>query len=109
MIRIRRHTPAFVEQREAPPEFDCVDTAAVLALDWVLRWRSMDGFYRYSVSDSAYLMAELKGGDEFYVIGIRVSGEPFTGLPEWVETATARKRREEWNRRASREIRWDRL
>lgn len=56
-------------------------------------------FYRWSRSGNM-LMVEHNQGDRFWVVGYLTADDPseLAALPVWVETETARKRREAWNR-----------
>ena len=57
-------------------------------------------FYRFSLADRKTLMVEHNQGDRFWVVGYLSADDPseLAALPPWVETETARHRREAWNR-----------
>jgi len=58
-------------------------------------------FHQWSLADRDTLMVEHNGGDHFWVVGHLSADDPaeFAAvLPPWVETETARRRREAWNR-----------
>ena len=96
-IVVRRHIPDFIEHDRCP-DVSVDNTKALLALPWVKSWSDDPRFHQFSLSDGRYLMAELDGGDEFWVVAIHIGGDAITGLPEWKETDVARATREAWNR-----------
>ena len=103
-MKIRSHVPNYCFDGEEPdPEIEFNSLDELMNIDFVKRWANnpMIQFHKYSISyrpshygiTSHLLMAELKGGAEWWVIGY-LSGEGIEkiGLPEWdSEMATKKK------------------
>lgn len=85
MIRAVRYFPTFVERGDEPPETAEVgDLAALYRVPWIARWKDDPRFHRFSLADGIHLMAELRGGREWWVIAtIAGSRRSLRGLPEW--------------------------
>lgn len=80
MNEIRQHVPGFVDGVE--PNVVAFDTLEqLLAIPFVKRWTDSERFYRLSVNDEVYLIAEFNGGREWWVVGYLRDPVPF--LPEW--------------------------
>lgn len=76
---IRQHIPDFCEGFEkAVVEFNTLEE--LLAIPFVKNFSAHDSFHRYSVNDN-HLIAEYRGGREWWVVGILKSS--VEGLPEW--------------------------
>jgi len=105
-IRLVQHIPTFCEGFD--PKHADIETVEDLGkVEWIRSWSESPGFHRYSWSSitpggRGHLMAELHGGNEFYVIAF--AGEPIPGLPEWEETDLARQQRHAWNRGDLKEV-----
>ena len=81
MNAIRQHIPASVvgfEEDAVTIEFDTLEE--LVAIPFVKNFSIYGNFYRYSVSDN-HLMAEYRGGREWWVIGFLQN--PDIGLPAW--------------------------
>lgn len=87
MPTIRQHIPAFFDGFEQ----HTADVETIEDLDrikWIRSWRDDPGFYRFSFAPlnqrhpaRGLLMAELKEGREWWVVGSM--SEPLEGLPLW--------------------------
>ena len=116
MIRFRQHIPAYVDTDMSPREYTAETTAELLAQPGIARcakddpWarREADGeivrgvrkWHRFSVADrhcQPTLMGEWDNGDYCWVLGYIHEGAERLELPDWKETETARKRRDNWN------------
>jgi hypothetical protein len=82
MSTITQHRPAYVTGFENEV-VAFTTTAELLAIAFVAGFRSLDGFYRYSVSRNRQLMlmAELDGGRKWWVVGYLDTDCP--DLPDW--------------------------
>lgn len=69
-----------------PSEHDVYSLQELKNLDFVKRWMSNKTFHQFSISvgrrELAYLMCELDGGKEFWVIAYLKDFEGFE-LPNW--------------------------
>lgn len=85
MIRIHRYRPAYFDGFERPEDDLSVEnTQALLDVPWIKRWADEEPeFYRFSISDGTHLMAELKGGAEWWVVCYFPDGAAGIDLPEW--------------------------
>lgn len=95
MIRVVQHIPGYVYGVTLHDD-TVADVAAVLALPWVARWASEPGFYRWSLGPALELMAEMDGGDQWWLVA-HVSGDPAVELPPWTPTAAGLARVDQWN------------
>lgn len=102
MNSIRQHVPSFVDIYPAKPEIATFSSLEeLLAIPFVAQWRNTPGFIRFSKSDNARLMAEIRPSKtepagSYWVVGTLL--DPSTvDLPAWVETPEQRKEREDWN------------
>lgn len=85
MIAFKQHIPAFVDGQE-PVETVVESQDELLALPCVSAWRAEGNrFHRFSLADDRYLMAELNGGQEFWVVGYILGGRDRLSLPTWVK------------------------
>lgn len=81
-MRVVEYWPNFVERGDEAPlivSFETLDE--LLAVPFVAQWKDSPNFYRFSVSDE-WLMAELRGGREWWVVAKLPDGFP-EGLPKW--------------------------
>lgn len=91
MNKIKQHIPNWVDGYEPEiTEFNTLDE--LLAIPWVKKWTTIPEFYRFSASsdqsadrflvpEMTHLMAELKQGREWWVVGLMKHNVP--ELPEW--------------------------
>lgn len=80
MNQIRQHRPAFFEGYENQTSgFET--TNDLLQIDWVANFASMKDFHIFSMADN-HLMAEYKGGREWWVVGT-VKEPQSVYLPQW--------------------------
>ena len=83
MNRITMRVPNWVERDDEPSDSVEFSTLEDLeGVEFVKRWIDTKDFYRLSVSDGRFLMAELEEGRHWWVIGIL--REPVDFLPTWV-------------------------
>lgn len=79
MNEIRQHRPAFFEGWENETiQFDTLEE--LLAIPWVKNFSAHGNFHQYSVSGN-HLMAEYRGGREWWVVG--TLKHDVEGLPKW--------------------------
>jgi hypothetical protein len=83
---ITQHTPDFVEGDEDTRKVaHFSDLASLLRIEWVKRFTKVKNFHQLSInlisSDHCLLIAEYKGGKEWYVVGYIT--QVGLGLPIW--------------------------
>lgn len=79
-MKVTQHIPGFVSGVE-PERHEVSSQEDLLNLEFVKRQRSYEGFHRFSLSENC-LMAEFKGGKEWWVIAFLDSTEGID-LPVW--------------------------
>lgn len=83
-MQIKQHIPSVVTGLE-PDIVNFKNLDELLQVPFVKKFTTLPGFYRFSLSDTNILMAELDKQKTWWVVGRIV--EPFTlELPKW-ETA----------------------
>ncbi len=86
---ITQYRPAYFDGFDTRVD-EVNSTAELLALPYVARWTTEPAFHRFSQSAN-HLMAELKGGREWWVVAIIGGGDVgFPDLPTWVAIRDAR-------------------
>ena len=93
---IKQHMPNFVSIDPQEAEFETLED--LMNVEFVKRWTDNgwgDAFHRFSIShddwmvkygyeDYMHLMAEMDGGEKWYVVGYIYGSSPEEiGLPEW--------------------------
>lgn len=68
MGRIKKNIPNFVSGIE-PQEIEFNNLTELMAIPWVKQWADDENFFRFSVSDGCYLLAEVDAGKKWWVIG----------------------------------------
>lgn len=82
MNTIRQHIPAFVEIDGGLRSSDFSSIEELKEISWVKKWADDRDFHQFSVSDN-YLIAEFRGGRDWWVVGHL--SNPETSLPLWSE------------------------
>lgn len=67
-MRIKQHIPNFCSGLE-PQEVEFNNLAELMAIPWVKHWTDDKDFFRFSISDGRYLMAEAHTGRIWWVVG----------------------------------------
>jgi hypothetical protein len=87
MATVRRHIPNFIDvddDQKKPAEYSTQDE--LLTIPWIKQWAENKNFHQFSIAKQrgydSHLMAELKGGREWWVIGYLSSDDGLT-LPKW--------------------------
>lgn len=77
-MKIKKHYPAFCDFK--PEEAEYEDIESLLKVPFVASWTEVPSFHQFSVSGNT-LMAELKGGREWWVVG---EMENTIGIRKWM-------------------------
>jgi len=80
-VKITKHVPGCVDMGDPLKESHFQDVPKLFAIPWVKSFSKYPDFYRYSMSEEC-LMAEYKGGKEWWVVG-SIDHPERIQLPKW--------------------------
>jgi hypothetical protein len=85
MNKIQRYRPAcFSGYEDEHASFNSLDE--LMKIEWIASWKDHTDFYQFSISREQWLMCEVKGGTEWWVIGYfhEVYNEVAIWFPKWI-------------------------
>jgi hypothetical protein len=85
MNKIQRYRPAcFSGYEDESASFNSLDE--LIKIEWIASWKEDKDFHKFSISREQWLMCELKGGTEWWVVGYfhEVYNEVLTWFPIWI-------------------------
>lgn len=81
-MKVKQHIPNFVSGVD-PKEVIVSSQEELLSIPFVVTFRYLVEFFRYSISNNKYLIAEYKGGGEWWVVAHLYEIDCELSLPVW--------------------------